>query len=85
VKAKSGKSAEARKELEVAMVSAHKFGYRLFELQMRLAMGEIETWSGAASARAELAALEKDAKAQGAFLVAGQAQTLLADSRVKTK
>ena len=76
VKAKSGEAAEARQELESTLASTRKFGYRLYELQVRLALGEIELWSGSASARGHLAAVEKDAKSQGALLVASQAQAL---------
>jgi serine/threonine protein kinase/tetratricopeptide (TPR) repeat protein len=77
VKAKSGKAADALKELNTTLNSAHKFGYRLYELQIRLAMGEIEMASGSASARAHLSALDKEATAQGAMLVANQARALL--------
>jgi eukaryotic-like serine/threonine-protein kinase len=77
VKAKSGKSAEARQQLEAMVSSAHKFGYRIHELRARLALGEIELWSGSPSARAHLTALETDAKTQGALLVANQAHALL--------
>ncbi len=77
VKAKSGKTADALKELDATLSSARKFGYRLYEYQARLAIGEIELWSGSPSAQAHLTALEKDARAQGAFLVANQARDLL--------
>ncbi len=79
VKAKSGKPAEARSELDAALSSAHKFGYRLYEYQIRLAQGEIEMGRNSTSARARLTALETDARAQGALLVAHQAQTLLTE------
>jgi eukaryotic-like serine/threonine-protein kinase len=77
VQAKSGKSADAREQLESMILSAHKFGYRIYELRARLALGEIELWSGAPSALAHLTTLEADAKAQGALLVANQARSLL--------
>lgn len=80
VKAKSGKTADARHELDEMQASAHKFGYRLYELQARLALGEIEL-SGkppaqSAVARTQLAAVENDARALGALLIANQAQAL---------
>jgi serine/threonine protein kinase/tetratricopeptide (TPR) repeat protein len=75
-KAKSGKAAEARQELETMLSSTHKYGYRLYEYQARLALGEIELWSGSPSARPHLATLEADARAQGALLVATQARAL---------
>ncbi len=79
VKAKSGKTAEARTALNTAFSSAHKYGYRLYELQIRLARGEIDLAAGSTSARANLTALEKDARTHGASLVADQARALLTD------
>jgi tetratricopeptide (TPR) repeat protein len=76
VKAKLGKWAEAREELEFMIASARRFGYRPFEYQGRLALGEIELWSGYALAVAGLNALERDARAQGLLLVADQAHAL---------
>jgi tetratricopeptide (TPR) repeat protein/predicted Ser/Thr protein kinase len=76
VKAKLGKWAEAREELESMIASARRFGYRPFEYQGRLALGEIELWSGSALAVAGLNALERDARAQGLLLVADQAHAL---------
>jgi eukaryotic-like serine/threonine-protein kinase len=76
VQAKSGKTAEARRQLESMLSSTHKFGYRLYELHARLALAEIESWSGFPGARFHLAALEADARAQGALLVANQARAL---------
>jgi tetratricopeptide (TPR) repeat protein len=85
VKAKSGKTADALKELEAPLASAKKIGYKLYEYQIALAIGEIESGSGSASARPRLTALEKDARAQGALLFAGQAQALLnQDSKAQT-
>jgi eukaryotic-like serine/threonine-protein kinase len=76
VKAKSGKVSEGRQQLELTLAAAHKFGYRLYELQTRLALAEIELGSGASSARTNLSALEADAKASGALLLANQARAL---------
>jgi tetratricopeptide (TPR) repeat protein len=76
VKAKLGKWAEAREELESMIASARRFGYRPFEYQGRLALGEIELWSGSSVAVAELNALERDARALGFLLVADQAHAL---------
>jgi len=78
VKAKSGKTAEGLTELETTLASTRKYGYRIYEYQTRLAIGEIELWSGAASARAHLSALDKDARAQGALFVANRARELMA-------
>jgi serine/threonine protein kinase/tetratricopeptide (TPR) repeat protein len=76
VQAKSGKPAEARQQLESMVSTTHKYGYRLYELQARLALGEIALWSGSATARSHLATLEKDARNQGAIFVANQADAL---------
>jgi tetratricopeptide (TPR) repeat protein len=76
VKAKSGKLAEARRELESVLASARRFGYRAYEYQARLALCEIELWSGTASASARLTSLESDARAQGLLLVANQAHAI---------
>jgi eukaryotic-like serine/threonine-protein kinase len=76
VQAKSGKAAEARQQLESMLSTTHKYGYRLYELQARLALGEIALWSGSATARSHLATLEKDARSQGAIFVANQADAL---------
>jgi hypothetical protein len=77
IQAKSGKSIEARQQIEAMLASAHKFGYRLYELRARLALGEIELEADSATARAHLTRLEADAKAQGALLVANQAHAIL--------
>ena len=77
VKARSEQKAEAVQELEAALASAHKLGYGIYELEVRLAIGEIELPTGVASARSKLAALEKDAESHGFLLVAHQARELL--------
>jgi hypothetical protein len=56
--------------------STRRFGYRPFEYQGRLALGEIELWSGSATAVSQLNALERDARAQGLLLIANQAHVL---------
>jgi eukaryotic-like serine/threonine-protein kinase len=85
VKARSGKTSEALRELDATLSSARKFGYRLYEYQARFAIGEVESWSGSPSAHDHLAALEKDARAQGALLIANQARDLLAQPAPKAK
>jgi eukaryotic-like serine/threonine-protein kinase len=82
VKARLGKWAEARRELESALTSTRRFGYRLYEYQVRLALGEIELWSGSASSGARLTALESDAKSHGYLLIANQAREL--SGQIKT-
>ncbi len=76
VKAKLGKWAEAREELQSMIASARRFGYLPFEYQGRLALGEIDLWSGSAAAVSGLNALERDARARGLLLVADQANAL---------
>ncbi len=76
VKAKTGRTSEAKKGLEVMLASARKFGYRFYEYQARLALAEIELQSHSAAAAPHLAALEKDAKDQGLLLVANHARAL---------
>jgi eukaryotic-like serine/threonine-protein kinase len=76
VKGKAGQFAEARQELESALSTARKFGYQIYEYDVRLALCEIEMQSGADSARADLAALESDARARGFLLIANKAHAL---------
>lgn len=76
VKGKTNKTAEASEELESQLSLARKFGYRVYEYDVRFALCEIEQWSGAASASAHLATLESDARARGFFLVANKAHAL---------
>jgi serine/threonine protein kinase/tetratricopeptide (TPR) repeat protein len=77
VRARSGKNIDALRELEATLSSTRKFGYQLYELRARLAIGEIELSSESASARHDLRSLETDANAQGAFLIANEASALL--------
>jgi eukaryotic-like serine/threonine-protein kinase len=76
IRAKLGKWAEARAELESMLASTRKSGYRAYELEGRLALAEIDLWAGSSNAAAHLAAVEKDAQAQGFLLIANQAHAL---------
>ena len=76
IKAKLGKGPQAREELESMLASARKSGYRSYEFEARLALGEIDVWAGSASAGSHLTALERDARAQGLLLIANQAHAL---------
>ena len=76
VKAKAGKTSEARKALETMLVSAHKSGYRFFEYEARLLLAEIELQSHSPAAGPHLAALEKEAKDHGLLLISNRAQAL---------
>lgn len=76
VKAKTGGTSEARKELEAMRASAHKFGYRFYEYEARLLLAEIELQSKSAVAGSHLAGLEKDARDHGLLLIANHAQAV---------
>jgi tetratricopeptide (TPR) repeat protein len=77
IRAKLGKTAQGLQALAATVSSAHKFGYRLYEYQARLAIGEIEMESHHPAARNHLTTLVKDARGHSALLVAGQAEALL--------
>jgi hypothetical protein len=77
VNAKLGKTAEARAELDAALATARKGGYKLYEYQLRLALIEMESSSNSRTAAAHATALEKDARAHGALLIADQSRALL--------
>jgi eukaryotic-like serine/threonine-protein kinase len=85
IKAKSGKTGVALQELQTALKSTRKFGYRVYEYEIRLAIAEIEKGAGSVSADSDLAVLEREARAQGILLVANQAQALLSQHQVKAK
>jgi tetratricopeptide (TPR) repeat protein len=71
---KSADQAAATKILETMRADAAKHGYAGYELQTRLALGEIEIKSGqAASGRALLTSLAKDARTKGFLLIAEKA------------
>ncbi len=71
-----GESAQASKTLEGTLAEAERAGFVPIELEVRLALGEIEIKMAKADAgRARLAALEKDATAKGFLLIARKAQS----------
>ncbi|HXZ41342.1 MAG TPA: tetratricopeptide repeat protein [Terriglobales bacterium] len=64
----------ARKELASVIAKSRELGYRIVELDARLALAEIEIKAGqTAAGRAHLNAIEADAKATGYLLVARKA------------
>ena len=74
VKAALGKNAPAATELESVFAGASKHKYLGYQLEARLALGEIETESGKiAAGHAHLTALQKDAAAKGFLLIARKA------------
>jgi len=58
------------------IASARKSGYRYYEFEARLALGEIDLGSGSASAGSHLTTLEREARAQELLLIANQAHAL---------
>ncbi len=69
-----GQIAEARRDLAAASAEASRNGLRNYQLESRLAKGEVDMKSGhAGSGRAYLAVLEKEAQASGYTLIARKA------------
>jgi tetratricopeptide (TPR) repeat protein len=69
-----GKNISAESELKAVLVGATKHKYVGYQLEARLALGEIETGSGKiADGHTRLAALQKDAAAKGFVLIARKA------------
>jgi hypothetical protein len=72
--AHSPSGAAARKELASVVAKSHQLGYRLVELDARLALAEFEMKAGqTVEGRAHLTAIEAEAKAIGYNLVAHKA------------
>ena len=72
-KAAAGNLAEARRQITPVLTQAAKIGYTAFIFEARLALAEINMKSVPAEARAQLAALEQDARAKGFLMVARKA------------
>jgi hypothetical protein len=71
--------AEALQSLEAALAEATNAGFLPFQLEARLALGEIELASGKAEqGRTRLQALEREASARGYALIARKAARALA-------
>jgi len=76
VRAAEGDEAGAIRDLEKTLADVDRIGVFPFELDARLALGQIESKSGrAAAGRARLESLERDAKAKGFLLVARKASS----------
>jgi serine/threonine protein kinase/tetratricopeptide (TPR) repeat protein len=77
IRAASGRRADqagASNSLEAVLAQAKKHGFVGYQLEARLALGEIEMKSGhIAAGRARLTALENDARAKGFLLIARKA------------
>jgi ATP/maltotriose-dependent transcriptional regulator MalT len=73
----AGKFAEAKNKLAPVLAQATEKGYLLYVFDARLALGEVALKSRqTGAARAQLAALEKDARAKGFLLTARKAAAL---------
>ena len=77
VQAASGQSREAKQALENVVNVARQHGYRAFEFQARLALGEIELQSETAVGRARLEQLQTDAELKSFHLIARRAEEAL--------
>jgi len=77
VRALSGESADraaAGRSLEASLAEATKLGFVPYQYQARLALGKMEMKAGQINVgRAHLAALERDSRAKGFFLIARKA------------
>jgi len=74
VRAGLGKATEAQKLLEHSLADTRKAGLLALQFDTRLALGQAEIKAGnSAAGRAELRALERDAKAKGFVLMARKA------------
>ncbi|MGB6667978.1 MAG: hypothetical protein WBE73_06550, partial [Candidatus Acidiferrum sp.] len=75
---RTGKTAEAERNLTVLDSQAKVEGYAVFELEARLLLAKAELQSGdSAAARSHLEKLQSDARAKGFFLIARQASKSL--------
>ena len=64
----------AAEKLRGVIAQAHRLGMYMIENEARLALGEIELKSNAASARGNLTTLASDARGRGFALLAMQAE-----------
>jgi serine/threonine protein kinase/tetratricopeptide (TPR) repeat protein len=79
VRAADGQTQEALASLETALAEAARLGLVGAQLEVRLALGEIELGAGEdRSGRSRLVALEQEARAQGFALVARKAAVAIA-------
>ena len=75
VDTRSGKAAEAERNLSALHDQARRDGYAAFDLEARLLLAQAEIESGKlAAARAHLDKLQSDARSKGFLLIARKAQ-----------
>ena len=77
LEAAEGQTRSAVAKLSAAVAEARRLGYYQLECEARLALGELELKTSPGAGRAELDALQRDARERGFQLVARQAQGLL--------
>jgi len=73
IAAASNRTAESERTLGTALKDAQRFAFAEYELEARLALGEVEQRAGRATADAHLAALAREATAKGHLLIARKA------------
>jgi hypothetical protein len=71
-----GNAAAARQALESSLMEANRLKLTSAQLDIRLALAEIERSSNAASARGHLGSIEQDARSGGYLLIAAKAARL---------
>jgi eukaryotic-like serine/threonine-protein kinase len=69
----AGDLAQAAESVTAALAEARKYGFVDYQLEARLALGQIEISRGSANGRAHLSALKKDATSSGFLLIARKA------------
>jgi hypothetical protein len=75
--AAEGRADEALRRLDAALAEAVRLGLVDFQMELRLARGEIGIGSGRIAATSDLLALAEDARARGFGLVARKAEAIL--------
>jgi class 3 adenylate cyclase/tetratricopeptide (TPR) repeat protein len=81
VKARMGKSEEARENLESQLTRARDKGLMGLQLEIRLALAEISVSGNSKSTEGLLSTLKQDAKTSGYMLIAAQAERLQTSRR----
>ncbi len=84
IDAAAGDTAAGRRRIEAALQEAARYGFAAFELEARLALGELEVAAGDAAGRRRLEALAEEARERGFGLVARKASELITPKRAPT-
>ncbi len=84
-KVQSGKAFDALRDLQTMLAASRKMGFRSYEYQALLVIGEIELHSGTPTkGRARLAQLERNARARGFGLIALKAASAMKSGAPRT-